>query len=85
MGGLLIACALDFAFCGAVLLAGIGFGGPWFWVAVAYVLYRTLAGFMHGLQAAHAAQQPEPTPEALQAAWQAGYAYAVEEHEDEDA
>lgn len=52
MGGLLIACALDFAFCGAVLLAGIGFGGPWFWVAVAYVLYRTLAGFMHGLDGA---------------------------------
>lgn len=83
--GIVVACVLDFAFCGAVLLAGWGFGGPWKWVAVAYVLYRTLGGFLHGLQAAHAAQQPEPTPEALQAAWQAGYAYAVEElTEDED-
>jgi len=85
MGKLAVACVLDVLFCGAVILAGIGFGGPWFWVAVAFVVYRYLRGFMVGLQAAHEAQQPEPTSEAIRAAWQAGYAYAVEELAGDDA
>jgi len=59
---LLIAFALDFAFCGAVLLAGIGFGGPWFWVAVAYVLYRFLDGFVGGCRT-HAQAEAEADKE----------------------
>ena len=83
MGKLAVACVLDVLFCGAVILAGIGFGGPWFWVAVAFVVYRYLRGFMVGLAVAQ--EQPEPTPEAIQAAWQAGYAYAIEELAGDDA